>query len=144
VLGRVAVLAVCVVAVAVLTGRRADDGACRDARARAFALAGRGVQSAAGGAALAPALRANCHDADELAGGAASLLVAGRRADALALAREATRRAPDVFAGWVALEAALRRADPAGARRAEARARALNPRWTGPAPLPAPRASAGP
>ena len=141
---RVAVLAVCVAAVVVLAGRRADDRACRDARTRAFALAGRGVRSTSDGAALGPALRANCHDADELAGGAASLLVAGRRADGLALAREATGRAPDVFAGWVALEAALRRDDPRAARRAEARARALNPRWSGPAPLPAPRAGAGP
>ena len=35
-------------------------------------------------------------------------------------------------------------ADPAAARRAEARARVLNPRWSGPAPLPAPRGAAGP
>jgi hypothetical protein len=138
----VAVAAVCVVAVAVLAGRRGDERACRDARAGGFGLAVRAASAGAGDAALAGALRASCHNADELAGGAASLLVAGRRAEALALARDATRRAPDAFAGWATLEAALRRDDPAAARRAEARA--LNPRWTGPAPLPAPRGGAGP
>jgi hypothetical protein len=141
---RLTVVAVCVVAVAILAGRRADDRACRDARDDAFALALRGVRSGSDGAGLAAALRASCHDADELAGGAASLLVVGRRTDARALARDATRRAPEVFAGWVTLEAALRREDAGAARRAEACARALNPRWTGPAPLPAPRAGAGP
>jgi hypothetical protein len=144
VLVRVAVAAVCVVAVAVLAGRRGDERACRDARAGAFGLAVRGASAGAGDAALAGALRASCHDADELAGGAASLLVAGRRTDARALARDATRRAPEVFAGWVTLEAALRREDAGAARRAEARVWALNPRWTGPAPLPAPRGGAGP
>ena len=95
-------------------------------------------------AADARTVRADCHDVDDLSAGAVSLLVAGRSADALALAREATRRGPDVFSAWAALEAAERRADPAAARRAAARARALNPRWGGPAPLPAPRGGAGP
>ena len=90
------------------------------------------------------ALRSECHDVDELSAGAVSVLLAGDRRDALAIAREATRRGPDVFSAWAALEAVQRRADPAAARRAEARARALNPRWSGPAPLPAPRGGAGP
>ena len=72
------------------------------------------------------------------------MLLAGRGDDALAVAREAARRGPEVFSAWVALEAAQRRSNPAAARRGDARARALNPRWTGPAPLPPPRAGAGP
>jgi Flp pilus assembly protein TadD len=136
---RVAVLVVCVAAVAVLAVRRSDESACRDARAALFEQALRGTtRDGDGPAARVRTLRARCHDADELAGGAASLLLAGRGADALAVARQVTRRSPDVFAGWVALEAALRRSDRRGARRAEARAGALNPRWTGPPPLPAP------
>jgi hypothetical protein len=143
---RLGIVAVCAVAVAVLAGRLADRHGCQDARRSAFAAAV-GAPGAPGAGALAAdarAIRADCHDVDDLSAGAFSLLLAGRGADARALAREAARRGPDVFSAWVALEAAERRSDPAAARRAEARARALNPRWSGPARLPAPRGGAGP
>jgi hypothetical protein len=138
---RLGLLAVCVAAIAVLAGRLGDQDGCQDARRALFAA---GVGGTAPPAAQVRALRADCHDVDDLSAGAVSVLLAGDRRDAVAIARAATRRGPDVFSAWVALEAAQRRADPAAARRAEARARALNPRWSGPAPLPAPRGGAGP
>jgi hypothetical protein len=141
---RLGILAVCVAAIAVLAGRLSDQDRCQDARRAVFAAAGGAPVAAGSLAADARTVRSDCHDVDDLSAGSVSLLVAGRSADALALAREATRRGPDVFSAWAALEAAERRADPAAARRAEARARALNPRWSGPAPLPAPRGGAGP
>jgi hypothetical protein len=141
---RLGILAVCIAAVAVLAGRLSDQHGCQDARRAVFAAAGGAAAAPRALTADARTLRADCHDVDDLAAGAVSLLVAGHGAEALGLAREATRRGPDVFSAWAALEAAERRADPAAARRAEARARALNPRWSGPAPLPAPRGAAGP
>jgi hypothetical protein len=141
---RLGILGVCVAAIVVLAGRLSDQDGCEDARRAVFAAAGGVPATSRSLAADARTLRADCHDVDDLSAGSVSLLVAGRSADALALAREATRRGPDVFSAWAALEAAERRADPAAARRAEARARALNPRWSGPAPLPAPRGGAGP
>jgi len=141
---RLAIAAVCLVAIVVLAGRLSDQHGCQDARTAVFAAAAGAPAAPAALAADARTLRADCHDVDDLSAGAAGLLIAGRGDDALALARESTRRGPDVFSAWVALEAAERRRDPAAARRAEARARALNPRWSGPAPLPAPRGGAGP
>jgi hypothetical protein len=138
---RLALLAVCVAAIAVLAGRLGDQDRCQDARRALFTAA---VGGTAPPAAPVRALRADCHDVDELSAGAVSALLSGDRRDALAIARQATRRGPDVFSAWAALEAVERRADPAASRRAEARARALNPRWSGPAPLPAPRGAAGP
>ena len=141
---RLAICAVCLAAILVLAGRLSDQNGCQDARRAVFLLGTRGVAPQRALATEAKALREDCHDVDELSAGSVSMLLAGRGDDALALAREATRRGPDVFSAWVALEAAQRRSDPAGARRAEARARALNPRWTGPAPLPASPGGAGP
>jgi hypothetical protein len=138
---RLGLLALCVAAIVVLAGRLGDQDGCQDARRALFAA---GVGGTTPGAAAVRALRADCHDVDDLSAGAVSVLLAGDRRDAVQLAREATRRGPDVFSAWVALEAAQRRADPAAAKRAAARARALNPRWSGPAPLPAPRGGAGP
>ena len=141
---RLGILGVCVAAIVVLAGRLSDQDGCEDARRAVFAAAGGAPVAVRSLAADARTVRSDCHDVDDLSAGSVSLLVAGRSADARALAREATRRGPDVFSAWAALEAAERRADPAAARRAEARARALNPRWSGPAPLPAPRGGAGP
>jgi len=141
---RLGILGVCVAAIVVLGGRLSDQDGCEDARRAVFAAAGGLPAAPRSLAADARTLRADCHDVDDLSAGSVSLLVAGRSADALALAREATRRGPDVFSAWAALEAAERRVDPAAARGAEARARALNPRWSGPAPLPAPGGGAGP
>lgn len=46
--------------------------------------------------------------------------------------REATAREPDNFSAWAGLARALSGSDPAGAREAAARARALNPRYPPP------------
>ena len=138
---RLGLLAVCVAAIVVLAGRLGDQDGCQEARR---ALFGAAVGRTPAPAAEVRALRSDCHDVDDLSAGAVSVLLAGDRRDALAIARAATRRGPDVFSAWAALEAVQRRADPAAAKRAEVRARALNPRWSGPAPLPAPRGAAGP
>jgi hypothetical protein len=77
------------------------------------------------------ALISSCRDPDVVAGASAQLLTAGKRDAGLRLARESVRREPASFIGWVALGLALRDRDPAGSRRALARAKALNPRWQG-------------
>ena len=122
---RLAIVAIAVAAVAVLGSRLRDHDRCEGARASV--------------AAKVATLRSSCRDPDVVAGAAAALLVAGRRDRALALARESVRREPRSFIGWVAVGLALSDRDPAGSRRALARAKALNPRWPGLAPAAAPR-----
>jgi predicted Zn-dependent protease len=80
-------------------------------------------------ASSASALLEHCAGALPLARASAALLRAGRPAEAQRLAEAAARRQPDDYVGWVAL-AGVRaaRGDAAGAQRARARARALNPR----------------
>lgn len=75
----------------------------------------------------AGALRAHCRGGDELASGAAALVARGHPGLARALAVAATRREPENARAWLGLAFALRRTDPEGARRAQARATALNP-----------------
>jgi hypothetical protein len=74
------------------------------------------------------ALLADCRGALPLARGSVALLRAGRAADARRLAEAAARRQPDDYVSWLAL-AGVRTAagDRAGATRARERARALNP-----------------
>ena len=122
---RLAIVALAVAAVAVLGSRLRDHDRCEAARAAV--------------AARVATLQSSCRDPDVVAGAAAALLVAGRRDRGLALARESVRREPRSFIGWVAVGLALRDRDPAGSRRALARAKALNPRWPGLAPAAAPR-----
>jgi hypothetical protein len=122
---RLAIVALAVAAVAVLTTRLRDHDRCEAARAAVVAQ----VRT----------LRSSCRDPDVVAGAAAALLVAGRRDRGLALARASVRREPRSFIGWVAVGLALRDHDPAGSRRAVARAKALNPRWPGLGPAVAPR-----
>src|SRR5689334_12726905 len=102
---RLALVVVCVAAIVVLAGRLGDQDGCQDARRALFAA---GVAGTTPPAAQVRAVRADCHDVDDLSAGAVSVLVAGDGRDALSLAREATRRGPDVFSAWVALEAAQR------------------------------------
>src|SRR3954464_12382064 len=107
---RLGLLAVCVAAIVVLAGRLGDQDGCQAARQALFAA---GVGGTTPPAAQVRALRADCHDVDDLSAGAVSVLLAGEGRDAARLAREATRRGPDVFSAWVALEAVQRRTDPA-------------------------------
>jgi hypothetical protein len=125
VVARIAIVALAVGVVVVLATRLRDHDRCEDARANVTARI----------AALTDA----CRDPDVVAGASAALVAAGQRDRGLALARESVRREPRSFIAQVALALALRDRDPAGARRAVARAKALNPRWPGPAPAPAPR-----
>jgi hypothetical protein len=76
-------------------------------------------------------LTSNCRDPDVLAGASAVLVAAGARQEGARLARESVRREPDSFAAWVATALVAPSRDSAQARRAIARAKALNPRWQG-------------
>jgi Tetratricopeptide repeat len=74
------------------------------------------------------ALLADCRGALPLATGSVALLRAGHEDDARRLAEAAARRQPDDYVAWLAL-AGVRAAagDRAGAARARAQARQLNP-----------------
>jgi hypothetical protein len=122
---RIAIVALAVAAVVVLGTRLRDHDRCESARA---AIPPR-----------AATLNDACRDPDVVAGASAALLTAGQRDRGLALARASVRREPRSFIGWVAVGLALRDRDPAGARRALAWAKALNPRWPGLPPAPAAR-----
>jgi hypothetical protein len=114
---RIAIVALAVGAIVLLGSRLRDHDRCDSAQAAVATHVG--------------TLASSCRDPDVVAGASAQLLAAGRRADGLRLARESVRREPASFIGWVALGLALRDRDPAGSRRALARAKALNPRWQG-------------
>lgn len=72
-------------------------------------------------------LTSSCDDPVALEGISILLTASGHHARALALARRAVHEDPRAQAGWVALAQALDRTDPAGARKARARVRALDP-----------------
>jgi hypothetical protein len=122
---RLVAVAVAIAAVAVLGVRLRDHERCEAARAAVTTRVA--------------ALESSCRDPDVVAGASAALLTAGQRDRGLELARESVRREPRSFIARVALGLALRGRDPAGARAALARAKALNPRWPGLAPAAAPR-----
>ena len=122
---RLAIVVLAVGAIAVLASRLRDHDRCEAARAAVPARIA--------------TLRSACRDPDVVAGASAALVGAGQRDRGLALARESVRREPRSFIGWVAVGLALRDRDAAGSRRALQRAKALNPRWPGLAPAPAPR-----
>jgi predicted Zn-dependent protease len=114
---RVVVVALAVAAVVVLGIRLREHDRC---------------QSAQKGTAVDVAkLSANCRDPDLLASASFLLVTAGKRAEGERLAQESVRREPDGFAGWVALALAQPDRNSPRARRAVARAKALNPRWQG-------------
>jgi hypothetical protein len=114
---RLAIVLVAAAAIVLLGSRLRDHDRCDSARAAVATHVG--------------AVASSCRDPDVVAGASAQLLTAGKRADGLRLARESVGRAPASFIGWVALGLALRDRDPAGSRRALARAKELNPRWQG-------------
>jgi hypothetical protein len=117
VLVRLAIVVVAVGAIVLLGTRLREHDAC---------------QSAQEGSAVDVAkLSANCRDPDVLASASFLLVTAGKRADGERLAQESVRREPDSFAGWVAVALAQRDRNSPQARRAVARAKALNPRWQG-------------
>lgn len=124
---RLVVVALAVAAVVALIPRLRDHDRCQSASdATIHALFQH--RPVPGGVALQQQrLIDSCRDGDALATVSATLTIAGEREPALALARAATRRSPDGYLGWVALARAYGdKTDPA-ARRAFARAQALNP-----------------
>jgi len=114
---RLAIVLVAAAAIALLGSRLRDHDRCDSARADVGERTGE--------------LTASCRDPDVIASASAVLLAAGRREQAVGLARESVRREPESFVGWVALGLTLRDRDPVGSRAALARAKALNPRWQG-------------
>jgi hypothetical protein len=128
---RVVIVVVAVGAIVLVGTRLRDHDRCQSAQTAIAASGPRGGEIAK--------LSASCRDPDVIAGVSALLLVAGARQPGTALAREAVQREPASFIGWVALAQGLGATDPAGARAAVRRARALNPRWPGPASASTPR-----
>ena len=114
---RLAIVLLAVAAIVLLGSRLREHGRCDSARADVGRRAGE--------------LAASCGDPDVIASASAVLLAAGKRNEAVRLARESVRREPDSFAGWVAVGLTLRDRDPVRSRAALARAKALNPRWQG-------------
>jgi len=114
---RLAIVLVAVAAIVLLGSRLRDHDRCDSAQVDV----GRRTQE----------LTASCRDPDVIASASAVLLAAGRRDQAVRLARESVRREPESFVGWVAMGVTLRDRDPAASRAALARAKALNPRWQG-------------
>jgi hypothetical protein len=123
---RIAIVAVAVGAIVFLGVRLREHDRCQSAQK------GRAVDVAK--------LSANCRDPDVLASASFLLVTAGKRAEGERLAQESVRREHDSFAGWVAVALAQGDRNSPQARRAAARAKALNPRWPG---LP-PAAARGP
>jgi hypothetical protein len=114
---RLAIVVLAAAAIVLLGSRLRDHDRCRSAQTATPPRIGQ--------------LTSTCRDPDVIAGASAALVASGAREQGLRLARESVRREPESFIGWVALGLALRDRDPAGARTALARAKALNPRWPG-------------
>jgi hypothetical protein len=122
---RLAIVVLAAAAIALLGSRLRDHDRCETARAAVAQHLAR--------------LTSSCRDPDVIAGASVVLRAGGKADQGLSLARESVRREPQSFVGWVALGLALADRDPAGARRALARAKALNPRWQGLPSAAAPR-----
>lgn len=115
-----------VVAVVALSFSKRHFDACRDARRTIFAVT-LGQSPAADQPDALKTVRTRCRDASDLAFTAAALKRQGREAEAVSIATLAARREPENAQALNALAIAARRSDPALARRAQSRARALNP-----------------
>ena len=122
----VAIVALAAVAITVLVRTESAAAECRDAAADILLVRqGKIAQSNVDPAVRR--LRDGCTDSDAPAQAAVNLAGIKRRGQAVALAREVTRAEPDNYRGWLILSAVLGPQDRAEARRARARARALNP-----------------
>jgi len=126
--GRAAVVAIALAGLAFGLSWRADAASCEHHRQSFLKLALREQATADDARSLAD----HCADTEQLAAVAAGYARTDR-ALAEQLAEVAVDRAPETFAPWAAL-ALSRPAGSAGALVAWRRAKALNPRWTLPAP----------
>lgn len=112
--------------VLVLVAARRDHQACDRARQDLFGA----VLGTVPADREAPALEAlgdRCRGSEGLVAASGALLRQGRRADAVAFARRATREEPESATAWNALAVTARGREPAVAADAAARARALSP-----------------
>jgi hypothetical protein len=133
VVARLAIVAVCVIAVATLGLWDHDARRCTGTELDLVALGLSGRVPGGGPQAASGRLDDACVDATPLANAAAALAVRpAQAAVALRLGRRATVREPQTFAAWVGLGDALASSgDPVRAGAAYGRAQQLNPRWAG-------------
>ena len=124
---RLAVVAVCLIAVATLAVWDHDARRCTGTELDLVALGLNGRAPQGGPQAAARRLDDVCVDATPLANAAAALAVrSGQAAVALGLGRRATAREPETFAAWVGLGDALAAGgEPIAAGIAYRRAQAL-------------------
>jgi Flp pilus assembly protein TadD len=125
---RVALVAVCVAAIAFGVTRLHRDNACESARSSIVTALFHHQEPAGGLAQQQQKLVNNCRDRSVMAFVSTVESTARRYGPAIALARRVTREEPRNRIGWIALAQALKASDPAAADAAAARARALNPR----------------
>ena len=125
---RVALVAVCVAAVAFGVTRLHKDDTCESARTAIVTALFHHQEPAGGLAHQQRKLVDNCRDRSVMAFVSTVETTARRYGPAIALARRVTREEPSNRIGWIALAQALKTSDPAGSRAAVARAKALNPR----------------
>ena len=139
---RGAIVLVSALAVAFGATRLHDERACNGARERGFAMA-LGQRAPGEAQAIARDVSAHCKGGTDLSAASAVLANAGALPAAQRLAREAVRRDPRDFRGWVALAIVAQHAHhPLAQRAAARRALVLNPRY-GPAQVLASGARAG-
>lgn len=137
---------VLIAAAAIVFGatRLHDTDACNDARREGFHVAlGHGVPGEAD--ALARKVADHCRGGSDLAATGVALARAGAVAPAERLARQAVRRDPRDYLGWISLAIVLqRRHHPAASRAAARRALALNPRYAAARQLASPAGAGAP
>ena len=126
---RLAMLALCAVAVVFGATRLHDVRACSSAKQRGFALA-LGHRVATSPQQLARDVADHCRGGADLSATSAALARSGQLGPAALLAHEAIRRDPRDYQGWVALAIVFQHEHRTQAQRAAARrAVALNPRY---------------
>jgi hypothetical protein len=129
VLARGVIVLIAIAAVVFGVTRLHDANVCNDAKSQGFAAAlGKPVPGGPDG--LARRVTDHCRGGSDLSATAVALARGGALTQADGLAREAIRRDPRGYQGWVAL--AIVRQDqhrPAAQRQAALRALALNPRY---------------
>jgi hypothetical protein len=129
VLVRGALVLTAIAAVVFGVTRLSDTDACNHAKSQGFSAAlGKPVPGGPQG--LARRVTDNCRGGSDLSATAVALARGGALAQADRLAREAIRRDPRGYQGWISL--AIVRQDqhrPAAQRQAALRALALNPRY---------------
>jgi Flp pilus assembly protein TadD len=126
---RISLIAACVAAVVFGATRLHDVRACDSAKDRGFAAA-LGKPVAGGAQALARDVADHCRGGADLSATSVALARGGALGPAGRLAREAIRRDPRDYQGWVALAIVLQREGHPQAQRAAARrAVVLNPRY---------------